>query len=205
MTATTNHNGKKRQGRPTTYTREIDIEICSRIANNEALKVICKDDHMPSFTGVLNWLSKGERGDERYTDFVDRYARARAASAETVDYEIWDLERRMLLPRTIPNPAYNPAKAQEAKENKGEYDEPRTIPNPDYVDPMTARVAIESKKWRAAHLKPTVYGTRLEVAHSGSVKHQHEHRIEAPGWLRDKLPAPAEPAAVIEGEAIRRP
>ena len=37
------------------YTPEIAKEICERIANGETMRSICRDRHMPSWSGVYTW------------------------------------------------------------------------------------------------------------------------------------------------------
>lgn len=167
------------------------------IANDIGLGAVCKMSDMPRFTAVASWISKGERGDERYTDFAEMYARAKQASAEVAYSEMRDIERRVQLPRYIENPAYSELEAAEAKEKGEEYPVAPTIPNPDYVDPQTARVLIDSIKWRAAKLKPRQYGDSVEVKHSGTVQHDHTHRAEPPDWMKQEIEQ-AQPAPMIE-------
>lgn len=185
---------KKKNGRPTTYTAQIDKEICTRIARNEALINICKESHLPTATAVMGWLSKGDLGDKKYVEFVQRYARARQASGESVDADIMDIQRRMLLPRMIDNPAHDVGRAAD---DKG-YSVPATIPNPEFVDAQVGREVISAHKWRAAHLHAQRYGNRVEVAHSGTVKHDHAHRIDPPDWMKDQIEQEGETPPMID-------
>lgn len=194
-------NSEKKRGaggRPSVYTRQIDLEICSRIAKEQSLRQICDLKHMPSIATVLSWLSKGDLGDEKYREFSERYTRARAASGDLAYATLMDYERRMLLPKWLPNPDYDAAAAREAKKAGQPYDVPTRIENPEYLDPTTGRVVVDSAKWRAAKLKPQVYGEKVEVAHSGSVRHQHLHRLEAPAWLQDRIGQPVDAGPLIE-------
>ena len=50
----------KRTGRPTKYTPELAAEICERIGKGETLRQICRDEHMPHWTNVYEWLSRDE-------------------------------------------------------------------------------------------------------------------------------------------------
>lgn len=174
---------QKTSGKRIAYTPAIGAEICTRIANNEALKTICKDEHLPSFPAVMSWLSKGATGDKKYVGLVDRYGRARQASAEAVDSRIRRINWRMEQPRVISNPAHDAARAAQDKA----YSEPATIPNPDYLDPQAGHAISANEKWRAAHLHAQRYGNRVEVAHSGTVKHDHAHRIDPPDWMKDQI------------------
>lgn len=189
---------RKTPQRPKAYTPQIGAEICTRIANNEALTTVCEDQHLPSISAVMSWLSKGDRGDKKYVELVERYGRARQASAEAVDSRIRRINWRMEQPRTIPNPAHNAAKAAQDKA----YSEPATIPNPDYLEPQAGQAISNNEKWRAAHLHAQRYGNRVEVAHSGTVKHDHSHRIDPPDWLKEQIEQEGEAPPMIEGEAV---
>lgn len=178
------------------YTKAIGAEICTRIVNDEDLTAICEDEHIPSKASVLSWLSKGATGDKKYVELLDLYRRAREASAEAVDSRVRRLNWRMEQPRTIPNPAHD---AVEAAKDKA-YSEPATIPNPDYLDPQAGQAISSNEKWRAAHLKPHVYGNRVEVAHSGTVKHDHTHKVDPPDWIKAEIEQDDAPA-MIEVEA----
>lgn len=43
-------------GRPSSFTQEIADEICERLSAGEPLRVICRDDHMPSWRTVYDWM-----------------------------------------------------------------------------------------------------------------------------------------------------
>jgi hypothetical protein len=49
------------RGRPSIRTREIENEICFRIAGGESLRHICLDPKMPCRDTVFRWL----RGDQK--------------------------------------------------------------------------------------------------------------------------------------------
>ncbi len=72
-------------GRPTTYTPEIGLEICTRIAQGQPLSRICREDpDMPAISTVYLWL-------ESRPEFSDRYVRAREDQADTLADEIIDI------------------------------------------------------------------------------------------------------------------
>jgi hypothetical protein len=62
-------------GRPSSYTQEMADRICERLALGESLRSICRDDDMPSWPCISNWLKK-------YPEFAAQYARAREDQAE---------------------------------------------------------------------------------------------------------------------------
>lgn len=51
---------KKKIGRPSKYTPELAAEICERLSNGEPLRQICRDDHMPSWMAVYQWMDRSE-------------------------------------------------------------------------------------------------------------------------------------------------
>ena len=48
----------KRTGRPSKYTPELAQELCDRISRGEALREICRDEHMPEWRTVYDWLER---------------------------------------------------------------------------------------------------------------------------------------------------
>lgn len=62
-------------GRPSTYTEELGILICARLADGKGLKAICEDDDMPARSTVYEWL-------DAHREFRTRYARARDIQAD---------------------------------------------------------------------------------------------------------------------------
>lgn len=52
---------------PSSYTPELDAEICERLANGETLRAICRDAHMPSWVTVYNWRKANPEFSQRFT------------------------------------------------------------------------------------------------------------------------------------------
>ncbi len=108
-----------------------------------------------------------------HDDFAVQYARAREISSEVGYDEIMNAERRLQLPKN----------------------------HADYLDPHTARVLIDSIKWRLSKLQPKVYGDRLELA--GKVGTTTDLVDQAPDWLKARVAElKAEVAAAEVVEAI---
>lgn len=42
--------------RPSNFTQELADEICERLMQGEPLRVICRDDHMPAWRTVYDWM-----------------------------------------------------------------------------------------------------------------------------------------------------
>jgi hypothetical protein len=73
-------------GRPTKYTKELGIKICSRIAEGESVRSIIKDNEMPSSSTIFNWLL-----DEDKKQFLEHYEIARNVQAETMFEELLEI------------------------------------------------------------------------------------------------------------------
>ena len=76
-------------GRPTDYTEALADELCSRIALGNSLKRITEMDDMPSASAVYNWLG-------RYPEFVDKYAKAKADSADSRADQVEEIAEKVL-------------------------------------------------------------------------------------------------------------
>lgn len=61
-------------GRPSIYSEALANEICTRIANGESLRAICREEKMPVTSTVLLWVIDG-----KHQSFSEQYTRARAA------------------------------------------------------------------------------------------------------------------------------
>jgi len=70
----------KKTGRPSKYTPAIAEEIAQRISMGEPLRKICRDEHMPEWRTVYDWLAKDE-------DLSARVAHAREAGHEAMAEE----------------------------------------------------------------------------------------------------------------------
>ncbi len=92
----------------------------------------------------------------KHEEFRDLYARAKELGAEVGYEQIVDAERRMQLPKN----------------------------HADYLDPHTARVLIDSIKWRLSKLQPKVYGDKLELAGKVATEHVVD---QAPDWLKQAI------------------
>ena len=75
---------KRKGGRPSLYTPELIEEVFQRIANGEPLRQICRDEHMPHWNTVYDWL-------ERDQSLSVRFARARERGEEAIAAECLDI------------------------------------------------------------------------------------------------------------------
>lgn len=127
----------KKQGRPTTYTKEIGIKICEAIANsNKGLTHICKEN--PDFPGrqaIHEWVIK-------YKDFGDNYTRARELQAELLIDEILDIADYGL------NDTYIDSNGNVKTNN-------------DVI--QRSRLRVDTRKWLASKLVPKIYGDKIQT------------------------------------------
>ena len=68
---------KKKVGRPTKWTQEIEDDICARLSRGEPLRAICRTDGYPEWVTVYNWMERSEA-------FSLRVARARENGVEAI-------------------------------------------------------------------------------------------------------------------------
>ena len=125
---------KPKIGRPSKYTPELAAEICERLSNGEPLRQICRDDHMPSWVAVYQWMDR----DENLSLSIARAREAgQDAMAENAYAEMYFEPERIL------------------SEGGGRID-------PGYVQLVKARAEITLKmlaKWN-----PKRYGDRVALA-----------------------------------------
>lgn len=62
-------------------TPELLDEICKRLADGEPLRAVCRDEHMPSWRTVYDWINAD-------SDFASRIERARQLGADAIADDI---------------------------------------------------------------------------------------------------------------------
>jgi hypothetical protein len=139
-------------GRPTRYDPQLAADICTRIANGEALRQICQDEGMPVQSTVYLWLS-------RFHEFSDMYTKAREDQADTLADEIHAIADQMPMEKTD-------------KEGNTSFDSA-------YINWM--RLRIDARKWTASKLKPRKYGDRVALAGDEDNPLKVEASVEAKG------------------------
>lgn len=129
-------------GRPTKYTQEIANEICERIAQGEPLRQICRDEHMPGWVAVYDWLHK-------YADFSERFARARDLGFDAIAEETLD----------ISDDARNDWMEKQGKDAEGYQ------LNGEHV--QRSKLRVETRLKLLAKWSPKKYGDKQQVELSG--------------------------------------
>lgn len=69
-------------GRPSKYTPELAAEICERLSNGEPLRQICRDDHMPAWQKIYEWMQRDQ-------DLSGAIAYAREVGQDAIAEQIW--------------------------------------------------------------------------------------------------------------------
>lgn len=133
-------------GRPSSYTPETGLKICSRLAEGESLRTICSDDAMPSKDSVFRWLADNE-------EFRNHYARAREAQA---DYYAEDII-------AISDDGTNDWMERRSEAEKGAGVDTGWVLNGEHV--QRSRLRVDARKWYASKLSPKKYGDKIQ--HSG--------------------------------------
>lgn len=130
--------------RPTKFTPQLADEICNRIADGESLRSICKDEHIPSKSTVLMWLT-----DPEHQAFRTKYAQAREIQADGFVDEMVE----------IADDGSNDW--MEKHDTEGE-----SIGWRENGEAMRrSQLRIATRQWIAEKLKPKKYGSKVELEH----------------------------------------
>lgn len=127
-----------------TYTEEIALRICERLADGESLKAMCEDEDMPSKSTVFKWLSENPA-------FSDMYARARESQADALFDDVLSIA--------------DDGRNDWMQRNFGE--DTRWVENGEAL--RRSQLRIDARKWMAGKLRPKKYGDKLDVEHSGQL------------------------------------
>jgi len=146
-------------GRPTRYTPKVAADICTRLAEGESLRAICRDGAMPGLRTVLGWLFDGE-----HQEFSHQYASAREAQAEVWADEIVSI-------------------ADEATGDSTTDKDGKEIVNHEHI--QRSRLRVDARKWIASKLLPKRYGDKLQHTGEGGGPIPHEHTL--PPELHDLI------------------
>jgi hypothetical protein len=126
---------RRKRGRPSTYTPELGILICKRLAEGETVRKLCLDDDMPPRQTLYDWLT-------RYPDFRANYSIALELHADS-----WaDLAQQI---------ADDPAGDYIEKDGK-------LIPNWENV--QRSRLRVDTIKWRCRTISPRKYSDRIQMS-----------------------------------------
>jgi hypothetical protein len=128
----------RKTGRPSKYTPELAKEIVERLSEGEPLRQICRDEHMPSWRVIYDWMYRDDVAGAAGVGLSSAIARAREIGQDAIAEEI-----------------YREVSADPEREERGRID-------PGYVQLIKARAEIKLKllaKWN-----PKRYGDRVTMA-----------------------------------------
>jgi terminase small subunit-like protein len=128
-------------GRPTDYTPELAIGLCSRLADGRSIRSVCSDDDMPDKSTVFRWLATN-------AVFRDQYELACDARSDALVEEMLD----------IADDGTNDWVARYGGTEGYEY-------NGEHV--QRSRLRVDARKWIASKLKPKKYGDKVNVEATG--------------------------------------
>lgn len=134
---------KTATGRPCDFTPGLATAICTRIADGESLRAICRGDDMPDKATVFRWLSRQE---VEFLAFRDQYARACEVRADTVFEEILEI-------------------ADDNSRDVTEDEDGNEIVDHDHIN--RSRLRVDARKWMLGKMQPKKYGERIVNEHSG--------------------------------------
>lgn len=75
---------KKKRGQPSKFTEKLADEICIRLSSGETLRSICRDERMPAWRTVYDWM-------EADPTFSARIARAREKGFDAIAEEALEI------------------------------------------------------------------------------------------------------------------
>lgn len=78
-----------KRGRPSSFDQVIADEICDRLAKDESLASICRDEHMPDVTAVYRWRDANDQ-------FREDYARARTDQGHYAADTVGEIRRKIM-------------------------------------------------------------------------------------------------------------
>ena len=129
---------KRKKGRPSTFTKELGIEICRDLGAAVSLRTICKEKKMPSISSVCRWLLEEDK-----KDFWEQYAHARNVQAELMFDEIIE----------IADQSDKVVKSGAAKKS-GAF-------------AQNQRLKVDTRKWYLSKVVPKKYADTIDVTSGG--------------------------------------
>lgn len=139
-------------GRPTSYTKAVGDEICQRLIDGESLRAICRLNHMPERSVVMNWYGGSDQQPDLLA-FRAQYARAREEQAHYFIEE--SLE--------ISDDGENDWMERKSEAEKGAGYATGWVINGEHI--QRSRLRVDTRKWIASKVLPKIYGDKIE--HSG--------------------------------------
>lgn len=151
----------KKTGRPSKYTPDLAAEMCERLGIGETLRSICRDDRMPHWTQVYEWLAKDP-------DLSLRVAHAREAGFDALAEEALEI-------------ANTPFLGQKKVYSSGEDEESVTVTEEDMLGHR--KLQIETRLKLLACWNPKKYGNKVALGGDAENPIKIETQVEADNFL----------------------
>lgn len=126
-------------GRRSTYDPKTAEAICARIAEGEPLRQICREEDMPAWRTVYDWM-------EAQPDFAARFARARELGFDAIAEECLEI-------------------ADEGAFDAIEGEDGALRSNSEVI--QRSKLRVETRLKLLAKWSPKRYGDKLDLNHSG--------------------------------------
>lgn len=131
-------------GRPSDYTPELAIAICTEIADGMSLRSICQAESMPDISTIMRWVGK-------HPEFRAQYAHAKEIQAEYFAEELLDI-------------ADDGQNDWMTRKIGGE-----DVKVVDQEALQRSRLRVDTRKWLMSKMLPKKYGDKLGIEHSGEL------------------------------------
>ena len=130
--------------RPTIYTKELANTICSRLAQGESLRAICRDPLMPDVSTVRLWKNEDREG------FSSQYEDARQDQTQHLFDELLEIA--------------DDGQADHIMRKGSDGKEYEAI---DAEHIARSRLRVDTRKWYLSKVLPKVYGDKLDLTSGG--------------------------------------
>jgi hypothetical protein len=144
-----------KRGRPRALTKQLQDEVCERIAKGETLRQISASEHMPTSETIRMEAV-------RSADFAAKYARAREAQLDRWEDELIE----------IADDGTNDWQERENADGSK-----FTVADRDHI--ARSKLRSDTRKWIMSKRLPKKYGDRIMQEHSGSLNLGLADRIAA--------------------------
>lgn len=120
--------------KPVKLTESLSAKICSRMAQGESLRSICRSEGMPSLGSVFRWVADDLR-------FREQYEAAMAQRAEGLFEEILEI----------------------ADNAMGDTTEIDGVSKPNTEIVARSRLRVDARKWMLSKMLPKKYGDKIAI------------------------------------------
>jgi predicted secreted protein len=164
----------KKTGRPSKYSPELVAEICERLSAGEPLRQICRDEGMPHWTRMYDWMAQDP-------DLSLRVARAREAGYDALAEEALEI-------------ANTPKLGQKKvfSSGAGEDEDSMTVTEDDMLGHR--KLQIETRLKLLACWNPAKYGNKVQMGGDPKNPIKMDIQVESDNFL----------AAILKNAELKR-